>query len=355
MHFLSASESKQWQQIGDLVLAKGGNTTDFQDAVRSNLFSAFCFYIGSRLTTEVGNVPKGKEWFKEGALLEEDGLFSNAFITSFLTRQNDRLIMPSVCFEDPQPYVHFTTTPIMQSSRQNFINYFSHTLPEYSEPVKIIDIGTGNGALCLNILQKLLEEGKVKDFAEVLLIDSSKAMLELARKTIEAEFPNLNIKTINCKIQEVSDKIEGNYHVAFSSLAYHHMPFEDKLFHLNNLKSHIENFIIFELEADNDTPEMNSPELALSVYQSYGRIIDFIFSHDAPIHVAEQSVDNFLMVEEVSFLTQPRGIRTDYHMLRRQWHDLFEQAFDKEFACRSDITCYADEYLDLYALHYGRN
>lgn len=354
MHFLSKSEITLWKDLGDKVLANGGSSTKFQNKIRTNLFAAFCFYIGIRLAVEANDVSKGKEWFKEGTFFEEDGLFSNAFITSFLTRHNDKLIMPSVCFEDPQPYIHFTTTPVMKESRINFVKYCAHTVNEYSDQVKIMDIGTGNGTLLLNILKELLNTGKVKSFSEVLLIDSSKSMLKLAYETIKAEFPDLNLKIMNCKIEEVSDKIEGNYQIALSSLAFHHMPFEDKLFHLKNLKSHFDNFIIFELEADNDTPELYSPELALSVYQSYGRIIDFVFSHDAPILVAEKSIDNFLMTEEISFITQPRKVRTDYHMLRRQWHQLFQEAFEKEFECRSDVTCYSDEYLDLYAIHYSK-
>jgi hypothetical protein len=108
------------------------------------------------------------------------------------------------------------------------------------------------------------------------------------------------------------------------------------------------------MDANNDTPELYSPDLAFSVYQSYGRIIDFVYAHDAPVEVVTDCIDSFLMTELVSILTQPRGERTDYHMLRSQWNDLFETELCPEFTMRCDSTCYADEYLALFTMHYGR-
>jgi len=83
-------------------------------------------------------------------------------------------------------------------------------------------------------------------------------------------------------------------------------------------------------------------------------MIDFVFSHDAPIEVAQACVDRFLMTEAVSLLTQRRGERNDYHMLNTQWHGLFEQTLTPEFLCLCDSPCYADEYFSLFIIHYGR-
>jgi hypothetical protein len=139
-----------------------------------------------------------------------------------------------------------------------------------------------------------------------------------------------------------------------SSLAYHHMPVEDKRIHLSRLRPWIDHFLLFEMDANNDTPELYSPELAFSVYQSYGRIMDFVYAYDAPVEVVTDCIDSFLMTEVVSLLTQPRGERTEYHMLRSQWHDLFRTCLCPEFTVSSDSTCYADEYMTLFTLHYGR-
>jgi hypothetical protein len=139
-----------------------------------------------------------------------------------------------------------------------------------------------------------------------------------------------------------------------SSLAYHHLPFEKKIVHLRAMAPHFDHFVIFELDANNDTPELGSPELACSVYQSYGRIINFVFGHDDPVDVALASVDCFLMTEAVSLLTQPRGARNDYHMLRGQWHEVCARGLGPDFSCGCDSICYTDEYLNLFTLHYGR-
>jgi len=235
------------------------------------------------------------------------------------------------------------------------VRYCAHTLPDFSRPVSVMDMGTGNGTLLADILQHLLASGKIPGIEEVLIIDASSAMLELAEQTLRDVLPDIPIRTINDKIQNVAPRLDRPYDIAMSSLAYHHMPYEIKLRHMKELASKIDHFLLFEMDANNDTEEQFSPELAVAVYQSYGRIIDFIFSYDAPVEVANRTVDNFLMVEEISFFTQPRGERTDYHMLRSQWHRLFRDGLGDDFTCRSDTTCYADEYLDLFALHYEKN
>ena len=167
-------------------------------------------------------------------------------------------------------------------------------------------------------------------------------------------FPVSGSGTENCRIQEFSGRLHHRFDIAMSSLAYHHMPAEDKKTYISQLKPWINHFLLFEFEADNDTPELYSPDLALSVYQSYGRLIDFVYSHDAPVEVVTDCVDSFLMTELISIMTQARGERTDYHMLRRQWHDLFHSQLGPEFTIRCDSTCYADEYSAFFTMHYGR-
>jgi hypothetical protein len=180
-------------------------------------------------------------------------------------------------------------------------------------------------------------------------------MAGLARETVGTAFPDARIEVANCRVQDYSCRIDQPFDIAMSSLAYHHMPLEDKRTHLSRLKPWIDHLLLFELDANNDTPDLYSPDLALSVYQSYGRIIDFVFAHDAPVDVVIDCVDSFLMTELVSILSQPRGVRTDYHMLRNQWNALFSEVLGPEFSLRCDSSSYADEYMTLFTLHYGRD
>ena len=354
MLFLSVKEKQTWENFGTSILKSQITPDGFDGNVRSNLYPAFCFFAGTLLAAK-GHEALGIKWLQAGVEKEEDGLFLNAFMTSFLEHQNHQFIMPDVAFKDPRPFVHFSGVPAIKKSRQEFLVQCGHSMPYFEKPVRIMDIGCGNGALVSELLNHLKQVGKIKGVSEILLIDASPAMIELAKETVSKHFsPNI-IKTINSKIEKVSDQIDSHYDIALSSLAYHHMPMEKKIFYLNRMKKHIDHFVIFELDANNDSPELFTPELSLSVYQSYGRIIDFVFAHDAPVEVAQACVDCFLMTEAVSLLSQPRGERTEYHMRRIQWHELFQETLSPEFSCFCDSTCYADEYLDLFTMHYGRN
>jgi SAM-dependent methyltransferase len=353
MLFLSEQEKLTWADYAGNITRTGISPGEFTDPLRSNLVPAFYYYIGTLLAAQ-GERSRAEEWLRASMLMEEEGLFSSAFLMSFLQRHDGLMKMPAVAFEDPRPFVHFSQVPVMKKARHLMVQQFSHSLPEFKHPVRFMDIGCGDGALTVRLLTSLVASGKVPGFSEILLVDPSFEMIALAKKTVEAAFPSVLISTDNSKIQDSSAMIGKKTDIAMSSLAYHHMPLEDKRIHLKRLKPWIDHFLLFEMDANNDSPEIFSPDLALSVYQSYGRIIDFVFSHDAPVDVATNCVDSFLMTELISILTQPRGIRTDYHMLRSQWNELFSALLAPEFTLRSDSICYADEYLDLFTLHYGR-
>lgn len=353
MLFLAEEEKLQWREWGESALGWGMTRDAVEKSVRSNLWPAFCFFAGTLLAAK-GQCEEGWQWLKAGVLQEEDGLFCNAFLLSFLERQKGKLEMLTVVFADPRPFMHWASVPTMAKARQRFVRHLGHTLPAISHPLRVMDIGCGDGALTVQLLQHLLETGKVGEIEEILLIDASPAMIQLARQTVEAVFPAERIRTIEARIEQCSDRIEDHYDLAVSSLAYHHMPLETKRFNLTQLRDHLDHFVIFELDANHDTPELYSPELALSIYQCYGRIIDFLFAHDSPVDLAYNCVDSFLMAEAVSMLTQPRGQRTEYHMLRGQWDALFQEALPG-FSKGCDSTCYADEYVGLFTLHYGRS
>lgn len=80
------------------------------------------------------------------------------------------------------------------------------------------------------------------------------------------EFPPQRIHAANTRIKGSSDKLDTRYDVALASLAFHHMPYEDKEVHLSRLEPWIDHFLLFELNANNDLPALHSPELALSAY-----------------------------------------------------------------------------------------
>jgi SAM-dependent methyltransferase len=353
MIFLSEDEKKTWVEFARDITGSTAIPKQYDNRVRSNLVPAFEYYIAIHLARQ-GQNKRAVEWLEAAALCEEDGLFSAAFLMSFLSRHNGALIKPATAFEDPRPYLHFAGVPVMKEARRQLVRQFAHSLPAFDKPLRFMDIGCGDGSLTAMVLSRLQDTGKANTIGEILLIDASPAMIALADKTVSRAFPEARIVTGNSRIQDCSASIKSHYDIAMSSLAYHHMPVEDKRIHLTRLRPWIDHFLLFEMDANNDTPELSSPELALSVYQSYGRIMDFVYAYDAPVDIVTDCIDSFLMTEVVSLLTQPRGERTEYHMLRSQWHDLFRDCLCPEFSIRSDSTCYADEFTSLFTLHYGR-
>jgi SAM-dependent methyltransferase len=353
MHFLSLQEKTQWAQFALKIAHDGARPSAYEVKIRKNLFSAFCFYIGTLFAAQ-GHDPRCTEWLEAGAMYEKDGLLSDTFLLGFLKRHNGKMIKPAIAFEDRRPFVHFSNVPTMKIVRKQLVHQCTHTLPSFDKPVRFMDIGCGDGGLTVMLLSELQESGKVTGLSEIHLMDPSPAMLALAKKTVGNAFPGITITTDNACIQDCSAGIRHHYDIAFSSLAYHHMPIEDKRIHLARLKPWIDHFLLFEMDANNDTPELFSPDLAFSVYQSYGRMISFVFAHDAPLGEVTDCVDSFLMTEVVSILTEPRGERTDYHMLCTQWNDLFMTVLGPEFSLRCDSACYADEYMALFTMHYGR-
>ncbi|HPA44254.1 MAG TPA: class I SAM-dependent methyltransferase [bacterium] len=353
MLFLTRSESIQWSELRDEILRDKLEPFDLDSRVRQKLVPCFRCFAGAFLICK-GQKDLGRRWIQAGVLEEEQGLFFNGFVNSFLERQNGRFAMAEKPFVDPRPFVHFAGVPTLKKSRQEFVRQAADSMPKFNHPIRIMDIGCGNGALVADFLKQLRDTDRVGDIGEILLVDPSPAMVDLAVKTVGEAFPKQIIRGVNRSFQDFSGTLDGHYDIALSAFAYHHMPYETKVFHLRKLAPWIDHFVLFELDCNNDLPELHSPELALAVYQCYGRVIDWVFSHDAPVDIAIAAVDCFLMAEAVSMLTMPRGERSDYHALRPQWHDMFRMSFGPEFTCLCDTTALAEDAMDLFTMHYGR-
>ena len=353
MLFLTPDESKTWRDLADRVGSSGGDLFRVEESLRPGLVPAFHYYIGTFLLSRGLNQP-GLKWIVDGIAGEPGGLFSNSFLASYLGRHNGRLVIPEVIFADPAPYVHFAGTPVLVDSRTRFREHCVRSLPRYPRPLKIMDIGCGHGMILVDLLRELEKSGIINSVGEVLLIDPSEGMLKLATENVAQAYPGARISGLKARLENVSPGIGGSWDIALASLAIHHMPYETKVAHLANLRNRIGCFILFELDANNDTPGLDSPELALSVYQSYGAMMDFVFAHDAPVELAISSIDRFLMSEAVYFFTEQRGKRTDYHMLRSQWHLAFQEGLGTDFHCLCDSTCYGNENMGFFTMIYAR-
>jgi len=350
MYHLAADEQIIWKKLAQAAIDGKLTPQSSRDGIRAALRAHFHFYMGG-LLAGLGEQQKAWDWFREGAL-EEDGIF-NAIMASYLDRHDGRFYMPEMIFADPHHYEHFTTVPTIVGMREKFVRFASSSLPVFTDPLTILDVGCGDGSLLVLLLKRLIAAGRIRKIDRAFLVDSSAAMLDCAAEKLKQAFPDIVVDKRHGRIQEQAAGLPAGIDVALLSLAYHHMPWDEKAIHLRELSGRVGNVLLMEMDGDNDTPQLGSPELAVSVYQSYGPIIDAIFAHDAPIAVSQGCVDNFVMAEVISFLTQPRGKRNDYHMRRDQWAQIFSAELTGHLF-RGETTVMTSEGCEFFACHWGK-
>jgi hypothetical protein len=79
-----------------------------------------------------------------------------------------------------------------------------------------------------------------------------------------------------------------------------------------------------------------------------------ILGTDGADEVARESADRFVAPELVSLLTQPRGMRSEYHMRRERWLELLSVAMGPDIRPLGTRTALATPHADLFAMHVGR-
>jgi len=100
MLFLSESEKIDCRERGERILQENIPVDEACEGIRPNLVPVFQFFAGALLAAK-GQGARGCAWIRAGAMQEQEGVFFNTFLASFLDRHGDRLVMPSVVFQDP--------------------------------------------------------------------------------------------------------------------------------------------------------------------------------------------------------------------------------------------------------------
>lgn len=354
MIFLSPQEKHLWAAYARDIQDRQLHPDSWTGQIRTNLIPAFYFYIATVLLTQ-GPRELADLWLVAGRQAEQSDIFLSGYLIDYLKRYNGEFTQPGITFQDPRSYAFMKHIPFMADCRQENILQFADSLPVFTHPVRYVDIGCGDGDFTVQLLRHLVAVGKVASFSDILLVDPSAAMVNLAEGKVASVFPKTSIHAVHAPIQTVSSEINEHYDIALCSLSFHHMPAEDKRVHLGRIIPWIDHLLLFELDADHDTPQWCSPELAVSVYQAYGQVIELVRSYEAPPEVIMNCVDCFWMSELISILSEPRGVRSDYHMLRYQWIDLCRSVMGQEFTLLSEATPFAERYVSLFSLHFGRS
>ena len=99
-----------------------------------------------------------------------------------------------------------TPRDILFSRRKNILISFIKDLKKY--PKSLADLGCGSGEITESVMDL---KNNNKEFNEILLVDSSKNMLEISYKRIRNKFPKANINRINDSIEENIFNTKGKY------------------------------------------------------------------------------------------------------------------------------------------------
>jgi len=309
----------------------------------------FCYYLGTLLASR-GNIEGAMTWLEAGMAVEP--IPACSYLLDLLERQGGRFIIPEVAFTDPRPWGHFSGLPSLSNARSNFIERSTASLPAFKDPLRYADVGCGNGELGVGLARSLEAAGKAPGVGAVVLIDPSPGMLELAGRNVAEAFPGAEVTLVASRLEDAGE-LPCPCDLSIASSSVHHMTAEQKSVHLPALAESVDHFLLCELEANHDYPELGSPELAFSVYQVFGRGVQWVMEQPAPADVQRACADTFLMTEAISILSQPRGERTEYHMLRGEWKELLDEGLTG-FECVCEATCYADEYVEQFMFHYAR-
>lgn len=347
VYYLSRDEARAWKDLARKLLA--GDQPDL-DGQPESLKPALCYFLGTGLLND-GRPGPAMDWLRRGADIEP--VRASGYLLDYLERNEGVLVAPEPSFDDPRPWAHFSSLPHLLSARATLVDFCAGSLSEFEAPVKMMDIGCGNGRLTVAVLKELLAAGKAAGVEEVLVLDPSTEMVRAAASSVSEAFPEARVTAVEDDLQGSSSTLAGGFDIGLCALSVHHMPYEKKAVHIGELAERVDNLIVFELGANHDTPDMNSPELVYSIYQTFGQSLEYIFSREAPAEVQRACADIFVMSETVSLLSAPRGERTEYHMMRGQWHELLGDCCEG-MTCLGERTCYSDEYCELFALHYGR-
>lgn len=123
---------------------------------------------------------------------------------------------------------------------KSFFRYFLKTKVT-ERPIKVLDLGCGDGALTRELLK---EDNKI----EATLVDGSTEMLESARKRFKSYE---NMKFIHKTFQELLNKelnddvLNDDYDFVVSSLAIHHLHFEEKKSLFEYIYNHLNSSGVF--------------------------------------------------------------------------------------------------------------
>ncbi len=158
---------------------------------------------------------------------------------------------------------HDTPRDILFSRRKSILISFIKDLKK--NPKSLADLGCGSGEITEGIMSL---KNNHKEFNDILLVDSSENMLEIANKRIRNKFPKSNIYSINESIEENNLNIKGNYELVIcTGLIAYISDLEKLCIYIKNI-SETNTRVIFQIST--------KYHLLCLIYSSYMYLIRFL-------------------------------------------------------------------------------
>lgn len=243
----------------------------------------------------------------------------------------------ATAFQEATPYNVWTQTDLYKSQMTvtlAAITSFALRIPPpgLTTSPTIIDIGSGNGILLVEIVNQILSLYPLESI-QIISIEQSPEMLAATQQYCQKCISIPIVFTPVCgKIQEITDQqletIDQHHPIWFvnASLSLHHMPSEIKVPTMKMIANRSRYCLISEANYNHDLPEKDTPELIYSVTESYGFVIQDVLNSAASPADKRLCVNNFLLTEAINILTRDRQDRVDYHALISEWQEIAAQA-----------------------------
>ena len=239
-------------------------------------------------------------------------------------------------FQETTPYDVWTQTDLYKSQMAGTLDaiadFAQRTPPHPSNAYPtIIDIGTGNGVLLVEMIERILSLYHLEQIYLILIEQSSK-MLAAAQKYCQKSISiPIKFTPIFCQIQKITTQqlaiLEKHQPIWFinASLSLHHMPREIKVSTMKLLANLSEYCLISESNYNHDCPEKDTPELIYSVTENYGFVFQDILKSSVSETEKKLCINNFLLTEAINIIKNEREHRGDYHALIPEWQAIAEQ------------------------------
>jgi hypothetical protein len=259
----------------------------------------------------------------------------NAVLADYL-EQNHAFIPAAKAFQETTPYDVWTKTDLYKSQMAGTLDaiaaFAQRTPPPSSNAYPtIIDIGTGNGVLLVEIIKRLLSLYHLAGIHLVLIEQSPEMLIAAQQYCQESISIPIKFTTILCEIQKITDQqlsgLKKHQPIWFinASLSLHHMPKELKVSTMKKLADLAAHCLISESNYNHDCPEKDTPELIYSVTENYGFVIQDILKSPVSKIDKKLCINNFLLTEAINILKNEREHRGDYHALIPEWQEIAVQ------------------------------